>query len=61
MAYQIVWTAAAENDFYSIIEYLQQHWSDYSAEKFSARIIKGWNELLQCLILQNLHRNQIFK
>ncbi|MDB5276082.1 MAG: hypothetical protein JWR61_1037 [Ferruginibacter sp.] len=32
MAYQIIWTAEADNDFYSIIHYLKEHWSDYSAE-----------------------------
>jgi plasmid stabilization system protein ParE len=40
MAYQIIWTAEADNDFHSIIHYLQQNWSDYSAEKFVARTIK---------------------
>jgi plasmid stabilization system protein ParE len=40
MAYQIVWTAEADKDFYSIIHYLKENWSDYSAEKFADRIMK---------------------
>ncbi|MDN3659183.1 type II toxin-antitoxin system RelE/ParE family toxin [Ferruginibacter paludis] len=40
MAYQIIWTAEADNDFYSIIHYLKEHWSDYSAEKFAHRALK---------------------
>ncbi|MGG9964729.1 type II toxin-antitoxin system RelE/ParE family toxin [Ferruginibacter sp. SUN106] len=40
MAYQIIWTAEADNDFHSIIHYLKKHWSDYSAEKFAVRIMK---------------------
>jgi len=40
MAYQIIWTAEADNDFRSIIFYLRDHWSDYSAEKFAERTIK---------------------
>jgi plasmid stabilization system protein ParE len=45
MAYQIIWTAEAEDDFYSILHYLQQHWSNYSAEKFSVRIMKKLEQL----------------
>lgn len=33
MAYQIVWTAEADNDFHSIINYLKQNWSEHSAEE----------------------------
>ena len=40
MAYQIIWTAEANNDFHSIINYLQQNWSDYSAQKFAEKIMK---------------------
>lgn len=40
MAYQIVWTAEADRDFYSIINYLQQSWSEQSAEKFATRTFK---------------------
>ena len=40
MAYQIIWTAQADKDFYSIIHYLKENWSDYSAEKFAERIMK---------------------
>jgi plasmid stabilization system protein ParE len=37
MAYQIIWTAEADKDFYSIIHYLKENWSDYSAQKFAER------------------------
>ena len=40
MAYQIIWTAEADNDFHAIIHYLKQNWSTYSAEKFAERIMK---------------------
>lgn len=40
MAYQIIWTAEADKDFYSIIAYLKRNWSDYSAQKFAESIIK---------------------
>jgi plasmid stabilization system protein ParE len=40
MAYQIIWTAEADKDFYFIIHYLKENWSDYSAEKFAERIMK---------------------
>jgi plasmid stabilization system protein ParE len=40
MAYQIIWTAEADDDFRSIIFYLKEHWSDYSAEKFAERTMK---------------------
>ena len=39
MAYQIVWTAEAEKDFLSIIKYLKEQQSDYSAEKFATGIL----------------------
>lgn len=40
MAYQIIWTAEADNDFRIILFYLKEHWSDYSAEKFAERTMK---------------------
>ncbi|MEO6718913.1 MAG: type II toxin-antitoxin system RelE/ParE family toxin [Ferruginibacter sp.] len=40
MAYQIVWTAEADNNFRSIIVYLKDNWSDRSAEKFVTRTMK---------------------
>jgi plasmid stabilization system protein ParE len=45
MAYEIIWTAEADNDFQSIILYLKKHWSDYSAEKFADRIMKKLERL----------------
>ena len=40
MAYQIIWTAEADNDLHSIIHYLKQNWSDDPAERFVNRIMK---------------------
>lgn len=40
MAYQIIWTAHAENDFRSIITYLKENWSDLAAEKFANKTIR---------------------
>jgi len=37
MAYQIVWTAEADNDFKNIILYLKENWSLQSSEKFVQR------------------------
>ena len=39
MAYQIIWTPEADNDFHSIILYLNKNWSVSSAEKFAERAI----------------------
>jgi len=40
MAYQIIWTAEADKDFYSIINYLKENWSHHSAQKFAERVMK---------------------
>ncbi len=37
MAYQIVWSAEAENDFKAIILYLKENWSLQSSGKFIAQ------------------------
>jgi len=34
MAYEIIWTAEADTDFFNIINYLKTNWSLSSAEKF---------------------------
>jgi plasmid stabilization system protein ParE len=34
MAFQIIWSAEAHNDFFKIITYLKENWSDLVAEKF---------------------------
>ena len=34
MAYEIIWTAEAESDFFNIINYLRENWSVSSAQKF---------------------------
>lgn len=40
MAYQIIWTTEAVNDFHAILKYLKENWSDYSAEKFAVKTMK---------------------
>lgn len=37
MAYKLVWTAEAEDDFKAIILYLNENWSIQSANKFIVR------------------------
>lgn len=49
MAYQIVWTAEADNDFHSIINYLKQTWSEHSAEKFAIRTFKKLERIARTL------------
>ena len=45
MAYQIVWSAEAENDFKNIILYLKENWSVLSAEKFVLQTYKRLENL----------------
>src|SRR5690606_35882176 len=49
MAYQIVWTAEADTDFHSIINYLKQNWSEHSAEKFAIRTFKRLERIAHAL------------
>lgn len=46
MAYQLVWSAEAENDFKNIILYLKENWSVLSAERFVFRTYKRLENLL---------------
>ncbi len=39
MAYQIIWTAEADNDFHSILFYLKENWSGKVAQKFALSIM----------------------
>jgi plasmid stabilization system protein ParE len=44
MAFEIVWTAEADNDFRQIVKYLKEEWSQQVAEKFILRTyIANWN------------------
>ncbi len=45
MAYQIVWSAEAENDFKKIVLYLQENWSLQSSEKFVVQAYKKIKKL----------------
>lgn len=47
MAYQIIWTAEADNDFHSIIYYLRENWSVYSAQKFAERAINKLDKIAE--------------
>ena len=41
MAYQIIWTAQADDDFHSIIIYLKENWCDLAAETFAIKQLKN--------------------
>ena len=45
MAYQLIWTAEADSDFHSIMHYLRENWSVYSAQKFAERTIKKLDKI----------------
>lgn len=40
MAYQVIWTAEADNDLFKTAEYLKENWSPTSAEKFISQVLK---------------------
>ncbi|MCW3108778.1 MAG: hypothetical protein JWQ09_3284 [Segetibacter sp.] len=42
MAFEIIWSAEADNDFREIVTYLKEEWSQRVAEKF---IIRTYNKL----------------
>ena len=41
MAYEIVWTAEADNDFNNIVRYLEAEWSLLVAQKFIRHTFTG--------------------
>ena len=45
MAYQLVWSAEAEDDFKKIVLYLKETWSVESSEKFIARTYRRLEKL----------------
>ncbi len=45
MAYQLVWSAEAEDDFKKIVLYLKETWSVQSSEKFIARTYRRLEKL----------------
>ena len=53
MAYQLVWTAEAEDDFKKIILYLKEAWSVQSAEKF---IVQANKKLEKIVAMPSLGR-----
>jgi|SRR6185312_849400 len=53
MAFQLVWTAEAENDFKNIIFYLKENWSLKSSQKF---IDRTYNKLEKLLIMPSIGR-----
>ncbi|HEY9343191.1 MAG TPA: type II toxin-antitoxin system RelE/ParE family toxin [Hanamia sp.] len=46
MAYQIVWSAEAEDDFKKIVLYLKENWSVQSSKKFITNTNKKIEELV---------------
>lgn len=53
MAYQLVWTADAENDFKNIIFHLKENWSVQSSQKF---INIAYDELDKLLRMPSIAR-----
>jgi|SRR5690242_5424999 plasmid stabilization system protein ParE len=47
MAYKIVWSDEAQNDFKNVIFYLQDNWSVQSAEKFVSHTFKIVEQLAE--------------
>ena len=45
MAYQIIWTAEADNDLFKTVEYLKENWSQISAEKFIRQVLNRVEKL----------------
>jgi len=45
MAYQLVWSAGAEDDFRNIVLYIKETWSVQSSEKFIARTYRRLEKL----------------
>ncbi len=45
MAYQLVWTTEAEDDFKKIVLYLKETWSVQSSRKFIARTYRRLEQL----------------
>jgi len=45
MAYQLVWSAEAEDDFRNIVLYIKETWSVQSSEKFIARTYRRLEKL----------------
>jgi len=47
MAYKLVWTAEAEDDFKNIVFYLKETWSVQSSEKFVTRTFRRLEKLAE--------------
>jgi plasmid stabilization system protein ParE len=47
MAYELIWSAEAENDFRNIVLYLKVNWSIQSAEKFIQRTYRRLDKLAE--------------
>ncbi|KAA9040699.1 type II toxin-antitoxin system RelE/ParE family toxin [Ginsengibacter hankyongi] len=45
MAYQLVWSAEAEDDFRNMVLYIKETWSVQSSEKFIARTYRRLEKL----------------
>ncbi len=51
MAYQIVWSAEAENDFMTIVEYLKENWSLQTAERFIEQTVVKLDKIANSLFV----------
>ncbi len=47
MAYQLVWSAEAEDDFKKIVLYIKETWSAQSSKKFIARTYRRLEKLAE--------------
>lgn len=52
MAYKIVWSTEAENDFLSIFNYLKENWSLLSAQKFAENTFKRLDKIATTVYYQ---------
>ncbi len=60
MAYQIVWSAEAENDFKTIVLYLKENWSLQSSEKFITQAYRKIEKLSLMPSIANLRVSNQF-
>lgn len=57
MAYQLVWSAEAEDDFKKIILYLKETWSVQSSEKFVVQTCRRLEKLTAMPTVEGQHLN----
>lgn len=60
MAYELVWSAEAKNDFKKIILYLKENWSVQSSEKFVQQTFRTLAKLAEMPIGRRTSRESIY-